>query len=257
LDAWESYQRGLWSVYQFTAEDNVQAQALFRRAIKLDANFASGHAGLAYTLAIGVILRFEAQPVQALDTALGEARLALRLDEQDSFALMALGRVLGLRGDFGQAIQALEKAVTISPSSSQAHYSLGFALTQNGDHERAIEYYDKAIRLSPRDVNLWGMENMFAHSLSVLGRNDEALVYARRSVSHTNAQFWAYAHLASILGHLDRIEEAGSALENLYKAWPDFDPQNSFPWSARSDKHFQDGLHKAGSDIPDEPAMTE
>jgi adenylate cyclase len=56
LDAWASYQRGLWSFYQFTAIENAQAQTIFRQGIDMDPEFALAHAALAYSLAIEILL---------------------------------------------------------------------------------------------------------------------------------------------------------------------------------------------------------
>jgi len=36
LDAWEAYQRGLWHLYKYGAEDNKIAQTFFRQAIAPD-----------------------------------------------------------------------------------------------------------------------------------------------------------------------------------------------------------------------------
>jgi TolB-like protein len=47
LGAWESYQRGLWHVARANLSDSEQANELFRRAIALDATFASAYAALA------------------------------------------------------------------------------------------------------------------------------------------------------------------------------------------------------------------
>src|SRR5262249_30035736 len=47
LDAWAAYQRGLWHLSKFTAEDNAAAQKFFQKAIDLDPTFAGGFAGLA------------------------------------------------------------------------------------------------------------------------------------------------------------------------------------------------------------------
>ena len=57
LDAWESYQRGLWHTYRNTAADNTEAQVFFRRAIELDPDFAPAHAGLAHAIYLSVLTR--------------------------------------------------------------------------------------------------------------------------------------------------------------------------------------------------------
>src|SRR5947209_3474765 len=49
LDAWETYQRGLWHFHKYVADENKIAQSFFRRAIEIDANFAPGHYGYAFS----------------------------------------------------------------------------------------------------------------------------------------------------------------------------------------------------------------
>jgi hypothetical protein len=43
LDAWAAYQRGVWHMGKFSAQDNVLAQRFFRQTIDLDPNFAGGY----------------------------------------------------------------------------------------------------------------------------------------------------------------------------------------------------------------------
>ena len=54
LDAWDSYQRGLWHMWQFTADDNAKALQLFQRATDIDGRFAAAFAALAYSIFLNV-----------------------------------------------------------------------------------------------------------------------------------------------------------------------------------------------------------
>lgn len=56
LDAWENYQRGLWHVFQYRAEDRDTAMVFLRRAVALDPTFSSAHAGLCIALYVYAIL---------------------------------------------------------------------------------------------------------------------------------------------------------------------------------------------------------
>jgi len=40
LDAWAAYQRGLWHVSRWTAQEHALAEKFFQRAVDLDPNFA-------------------------------------------------------------------------------------------------------------------------------------------------------------------------------------------------------------------------
>ena len=123
-------------------------------------------------------------------------------------------------------------------------------------YEKALREIDEAIRLSPNDPHLWAIETVKAVALSLLGRPDEALRYARKAISHPNATQWAYATRASLLGHHGQQDEARAALAELMKIQPDFSPTFAikiYPHVGPNDwQYYFDGLRKAGLDIPDE-----
>jgi hypothetical protein len=47
---WPGGLRGLWHFYQYSREDSVEAEVLFRRALVIDARYAQPAAQLAITL---------------------------------------------------------------------------------------------------------------------------------------------------------------------------------------------------------------
>ena len=86
LDAWETYQRGLWHFYKFSADENKAAQIYFRRAIATHPDFAPGH----YGLALAQIIDFSLYPTGSwtgiAGLALAEARTGVSLDDKDFMA---------------------------------------------------------------------------------------------------------------------------------------------------------------------------
>ena len=115
LDAWEAYQRGLWHVYQYTAEDNVIGQKLLDRAIQIDADFASAYAGLAYSLSLNRSMGYLPDTSYSADRIYDLARKAIALDSNDAFAHASLGRAHLLGGDAGSAISAFRSALDLIP----------------------------------------------------------------------------------------------------------------------------------------------
>ena len=69
LDAWESYQRGLWHAFQYKPEDRDLTLAFFHRAIELDPTFSSAYAGLGYALYIYIILGVSPSRQEDVDRA--------------------------------------------------------------------------------------------------------------------------------------------------------------------------------------------
>ncbi len=155
LDAWESYQRGLWHLWRINAKDVAEARRLFQRAGDLDPNFAQAFAALGYTLIIEVTNSDADAPLENLDQALRLANKAVALDDKEAMAHVTLGRVQALRGEYDAAMAELRTAIDLNPSLPLAHFGLAMALTLTGQLDEAISEYDTAIRLSPRDPIAW------------------------------------------------------------------------------------------------------
>jgi adenylate cyclase len=261
LDAWECYQRGLWHFYRFNYSDNLAAQELLRRAADLDPTFSSALAVLGWSYLFDSLLGFTEDHEASRKKALEATRAALRCDEADPLAHTVMCRIHFASGDVVAAVAAARTALGLNPNLAAAHFYLGDALRGSGQMENALVAIDEAMRLSPRDPFLWAFENIKAHTLLFMQRNEESLEYARKAVSHPGATGWAYATLASVLGHLGRRDEARAALDDLWKVQSDFSPE--FVRKAYAGipgeqwDHLFEGLRKAGLDIPNEPVASD
>jgi tetratricopeptide (TPR) repeat protein len=156
LDAWETYQRGLWHLWSFTREGFAEAQRLLRRAHELDPGFATAYAFESYAHYLEAMLGFAQAPEENLEAALKAAKKSLALDDKDPVAYFAMGRVYMSRGEHDASVAALKTTLVLNPSFALAYHGLGVALMLSGRLDEAAEALDKAIRLSPRDPVLWG-----------------------------------------------------------------------------------------------------
>jgi adenylate cyclase len=77
LDAWETYQRGLWHLWSFTRDDNAETQRVLRRAQELDPSFATAYAFESYSHYLDAMLGFSEAPDESLAAALTAAKRAL------------------------------------------------------------------------------------------------------------------------------------------------------------------------------------
>jgi adenylate cyclase len=250
LGAWESYQRGLWHAYRFTAAENAEAQSHFRRAIERDPNFAPGHAGLAYALFLSVMLGFGGDAESSVAEASEAAHRAIMLDPEDAFGQATLGRVHQMKGEHEAAISAYEKALALNPNYASAHYGLGWALIYSGRPEEGLPVVDEAIRLSPRDPMLWGFLTLKGLAFVAMDRHEEALKWIRKALRQSNAGVRTHVFEVIALAHLGRIEEAKEALQRVYTIKSDFDmdfvratAKMMHPSSA---ERYINGLRKAG-----------
>jgi adenylate cyclase len=260
LDAWETYQRGLWHLWRLDAVDMAEARRLFERAGDLDPNFAQAFAALGYTLFLEVTNHYASSPLEKLDQASRLANQAVALDDKEAMAHFTLGRVQTLRGEYDAAIAELRTAVEFNPSLALAHNGLGYALGLAGQVEAAISALDTAIRLSPRDPFVTAFFGVRAGVRLLTGDYEAAVEDARRALRRSADSIWHQSVLASALALDGRREEARIALQNLLEVKPDFSPHEALaafspfnPEALRPRfKTWCDGLRMAGLDIPDE-----
>lgn len=213
LDAWECYQRGLWHLYQYQPEDIAQGLNFLERAIVLDPTFSSAYAGLALSLYYQAVLGFASDRGPVMARALDAGKTAVKLDENDPFARIALGRVYTIHAQHDAAIAECDTAISITPSYATAHFGRAHSLWMSGRAEQAIVSHDEAMRLSPRDPIMWAYMASKAIALITLERYEEGLEWALKGQRQANSALWAFLPEASALALLDRIDEARAALD--------------------------------------------
>jgi adenylate cyclase len=261
LDAWDLYQRGLWHVWQFSAQDNAAALELFERAAALDPGFSPFFASLALCRLLDHTLRYRPASERSIDAALEAARQAVALDDKDASAHAVLGRAYTVLGDHDAGIAELRKSLQLNPSFALARYGLGMALVLSGRPTEAVSELDAAQRLSPYDPYLWAFAMFRAWAHLSLGDFERAIEDASLSVRQPRAPFPAWGTLASALGSAGRIAEARTALAKALELEPRFMSPRLFDdiWP-NSDpalfKRYDDGLRKAASAISDATAAT-
>ncbi len=250
LGAWECYQRALWHLYQYRQEDLSQALALLERAIALDATFSSAYAGLALALYYNVVLGFAEDRDAEMARALDAGKTAIRLDDNDSFAHMSLGRVYTLHAQHEAAIAQCNIAISLTPSYATAYFGRAHSLWMSGHAEDAIASHDEAMRLSPRDPIMWAFMASKAIALIMLGRYQEALEWARKAQRQPNSPLWAFLPEVGALALLDRLDEARAVLDRARALQPDVSVRfvdNVLPISDPGYREvFVGGLIKAG-----------
>jgi len=222
LDAWESYQRGLWHLYQYTLEDIPLGVRFMERAVERDPEFALAQAGLAFALYYHVLLGASQDRAGDIDRALAAGHRAIMLDPADPFAYVAMARVHTVRADHELAVQHCDRAIGLNPSYSAAHFGRAHSLWMSGHAEEALASHEASMRLSPNDPVTWAYMASYSLALSMLERFDEALDWARRANRQRTMGFYASIAEVVALGHLGRSEEASQALERAWARKPGF-----------------------------------
>ncbi len=235
LNAWESYQKGLWHLYRFETDELDAAKTLFERSIKLDVRFSQAHARLAYVYIQMAWYRSRKERSAHVGAAMRAATQAVQIESKDPTARLALGRAHTLIGNFKEGVEQLRIAVSLDPSFAQAHFALGQALTSLDAHEEAIYEMDMSIRLSPRDPHLWTFYHVRAIANYIAGNLEQAEADEYTSLRQPNVTFYPYTVLIPILAKRGKLVEAHEVLEKLREFKPGFSVSD-----ATDEWHFGD-----------------
>jgi adenylate cyclase len=250
LRAWDLYQRGLWHTYKRTRNDLAEAQRLFRQALNIDPGLARAYAAAEEAFFFQWVGGYADTSQAAKSDALRLAEKAVELDGQDAFNHYALGRALILVRRHELAVFELRKAIELDPSFAQAHYALAMALATGGHPDAALPHIDMAMRLSPQDPYFGQFLVRQAEAYFFLGRLEEAVEAAERSLREPNVQWSRWAILAAAQAHLGRLPEARSSVEALHELRPDIDysfVRDYWPIAdAKALDYLMGGLEKAG-----------
>ena len=152
LEAYDYYLRAEHEgVLYSDVETYRRTLAYYQRAIDLDPDFASAHAGIA-RVAVDVWRNDYNQvwsAAVARKIAYDAAGQALKLDPENARALTVLALLQLVDGRQAEAIDSANRAVLAQPNDSEAFGNLALVLAQSGSHEQAIAAIEKALRLDP------------------------------------------------------------------------------------------------------------
>ncbi|MEH6580986.1 MAG: tetratricopeptide repeat protein [Halioglobus sp.] len=222
LQAWDCFHMGVYHFYQFTGQDNKEAQRLLHQSTQMDERFGDAYAWWAYAVVLGMVY-WDTSPTQALlDDALAACDKALSLDRQNATFYALRARVLLARGEYDLAIADNNIAIGLNPTLAVAHCALGDSLAYEGRYEESIQCFEKSIALSPNDPQLWAFYTYGALALLFKRDFEESLRWTDRARSIPNYQYWTNAHRIVALAYLGRIDEAKQVAQRLQKERPNF-----------------------------------
>ena len=148
LEAYTLYLKGRFFANRVTEAGLHKGLEFFQHALLLDPGYAQAYAGIAdcwCNLADDWVAPEEAYP-----RAKAAANRALQREPDLAEAITSIGKVLCWHEwDFAGAARQLERAVTISPNSAEAHFVLGTALPAVGRLGEAVDELRKAMSLDP------------------------------------------------------------------------------------------------------------
>jgi TolB-like protein len=221
--AYDYYLRANPHYYTMTPQGVAEAIRLLDRALEIDPRYgaAASLAILCHTL--NLLLRFTTDPQWDVKEAMRLSQLVLSIDENDPETLACVGWAKAfIFGDAATAEEMVDQAVTLNPNSAFAWSYRGIVYLYAGKSEEALLSHEQYMRLSPLDPMLFGIIATMGVAYLGLGRFDEAVAAARKSIGKHPTFIPAHLCLASALAHLGKKEEADEAARRILELQPDF-----------------------------------
>lgn len=180
VEAYKFYLRGRSFWNQRGPANFDSAETNFKRAIRLDPNYALAYAGIAdcYTTNFRGMSQLEAMPI-----ARGYANQALSLDSNLSEGLTSLGFIQhNFDYDWAQSKKTLEKAIELDPNNPIAHLYYGNLLEFTGNVNDGLEEVKKAVSLDPL---AYGANWALGRNYYLAGENDKAIEQFKKTLEIT------------------------------------------------------------------------
>ena len=187
--------------------DPSGAEKEFRRAIALNAGYATAHQWLAYLLA----------SQGRFDEAVVEIERAQKLDPVSVSIMTDIGDIHLWAGRHDQAIAHAREALELEPNYAVAHNVLGMALLKQQRTAEAIGELEQAARLE----DLPRMLSTLGYAYAVAGRRDDALRIRERLEALAKTRYVSPFALAVVDTGLGRTDSAFAQLDQAFSEHSD------------------------------------
>ncbi len=255
FNAWEYYLKSLHMFNERSATDGEdtnlgKARELCEKAIELDSGLSHAHAMLAIICRSELLQFTKEDSEKTLNEILEHSKKAAELDPQNPVAALMTATHYFFKGNFSQAKRFSEKAVELNPSDPEAYMRLAQAMIHTGDYKNSEELVRKSLEIDPLDPQLWARK--IPHFFIYMGLEDYQNAYELvEEILEDAPNAGMYRGFrASVMGYLDKGDEAKAALDDYLKLRPNLKTKDDYkkifvPNSSLADILIE-GLVKAG-----------
>ena len=249
LSSYDLYLRALPLQQSFRPEKEQEAIVLLERAIELDPDFGRALSLAAWCHAFFIVFGGSDDPQSHRQRALQLARRAAAAGSDDAQALAFAANVLiNLEAKPDTALPLIERAMVLNAGAEIVWMQAGILRLNMGEPELAIGHLETALRLDPLSPMRSGVRMFVGVALSMQGRFEEAYAVLNEIVQIVPSAV-APGALASVCGHLGRIEEAREALA-LYAKRSSVPVDRHVRGRPQHRKRFIDGIALARGETP-------
>ena len=227
---------------------SITLAGFLENALKLDPNYAAARAFIAWRHEICFMRGGfdEADKIAGLRHA--HTAIASGTDDATTLAVAALVTA-SLSKDYKAALSAIERALSLNPSSATALYWGALIHASSGNSAAATAYASRALRLSPFDPVAFAAHGALGHVAFQEARYDEAAsCYAKAVQANPRFSLYYFLHAAA-LALAGRVEGARPIVGQLLELNPGVRSSEVFEYAllnrALADK-FVEGARLVG-----------
>jgi adenylate cyclase len=215
--------RGLHILNSLDRNTFLRAREFLAKAMEEDPNFAMPVAWAARWHSLYVGQGWAPDPLEHANKAVELATKAIELDAQNAVALATYGHLKSyLFHEYDVAREYLDRALLACPNLSLAWILSSATLSYVGRGQEAVRHAEHALRLSPFDQSLFYYHMFLSLAHYATGNYEEAVKWAKMSLSENAAYTATHRFLAASLAALGRLDEARDAAASLMRLEPSF-----------------------------------
>ena len=250
-DAYDCYLRGLARSNVMSEDAIAEALRLFLRAIVLDPGSAVAHAMAARCYTFRKQQGWDSDGLSDRAEARRHALRASELGQDDALALCHAGFALFYvcnEDDLGAAL--VDEALSLNQNLAAAWGVKAAINLFAGRHEAVLDELGRVQRLNPADPAGYTRESTMAQALLLLGRYEEAAIWANKSLARQPNWLLALRSLAmarALSGDVDGARKVMARLRELHPALRISNYLDYLPYRRREDVERQNAaLRLAG-----------
>ena len=192
---------------------NLEARALFERALQIDPDDAEALAGSAETYFLDCFFGRVSSGADCEAKALGQANQAIALAPDNVRAYLVKSWYLSLLShQYNEALDVSDAGLAVNPNFVMLYVPRANAENSLGRYEQAKADMERAIRLSPRDRQFGLFWVIVGDAEINLGHFDAAIDAYRKAIDTGERTFFAYTNLAAAYAPAGKMDEAKTAL---------------------------------------------
>jgi tetratricopeptide (TPR) repeat protein/tRNA A-37 threonylcarbamoyl transferase component Bud32 len=215
-------------------ENIDRAIDLFKRAIKIDSDYALAHAGLAE----GCLRKYQAtKDVHWAEKAKMYCNQAIEsADSRLVCSSVTLGKIFRLQGQHNDALRVLGRALEVEPANVEVYRCIARVYEAQGNFKEAEKIYRKITRLRSRDYIVQNYLGAFYYRQS---RLEEALRAFQKTVKLNPHYIGGLSNLGTLYFSLRRWQDARQMFEQLLSIMPTYET-----YSNLGTIYFYEGLYR-------------